>query len=243
MGGESYYKVIDGEKYDRALLESVEAFASDGQVGYPEAKQLWKEAEDGKGVTDIERATLEYAMKTYKFTEKATDFMNVYLSAGAHKSYYKVIDGVKYDRVLLEDAQKAAADGQISWTEAKQLFLDAQDGKGLTGTEKDTLEYVLKTLKFTEKARKYLEEQLKGPSPKSYYKIIGGVKYDNSLLLECEDAAKDGVVSEAEAQRLYEQACDGKGVTDIEEVTVKYALKNYKFTDGAKTFLEKTLAA
>jgi len=241
--GESYYKVINGEKFDRALLESVEVFAADGQVGYPEAKQLWREAEDGKGVTDIEKATLKYAMETYKFTEKAANFINTYLTTGVHKSYYKTIDGVKYDRALLEDAQKGAADGQISWKEAKQLFADAQDGKGLTGTEKNTLEYILKTLKFTDKARKYLEQQLEGPSPKSYYKIIDGIKYDHSLLLECEDAAKDGVVSEAEAQRLYEQACDGKGVTDIEEVTLKYALKNYKFTDGAKAFLANTLGA
>merc|ERR1712137_1362375 len=101
-GDESYYKIIDGVKYDRALLEAAEAFAKDGQVGYPEAKELWKDAEDGAGVTDTEKATLEYAMKAYKFSQKATIFMNTYLSAGSHTSYYKVIDGVKYDRELLE---------------------------------------------------------------------------------------------------------------------------------------------
>merc|ERR1712151_1443418 len=195
------------------------------------------------GVTDIEKATLQYALKTYTFTEKASNFVTTYLSAGTHKSYYKVIDGVKYDRALLEDAELAATDGQISWKEAKQLFVDAQGGKGLTGTEKNTLEHVLKTLKFTDKARKYLEDQLQGPKLKSFYKTIDGVKYDHALLLECEDAAKDGVVSEAEAQRLYETACDGKGVTDIEQATLKYALKNFKFTDGAKAFLENTLVA
>merc|ERR1712113_720171 len=142
----------------------------------------------------------------------------------------------------LEEAQKMEADGQISWKEAKQLFADAKDGAGLTGTEKDTLEHALKTLKFTDKARKYLEEQLKGPSPKSYYKFIDGVKYDHALLLECEDAVKDGLISEAEAKRLYEAACDGKGITDIETATLKYALNNLKFTDAAKTFLENTLA-
>jgi len=133
---ESYYKTIDGVKYDRGLLEAVEKFVADGQVGYVEAKQLWQDAQDGKGVTDTERATLEYAMKTYKFSEKATNYLIAYMNAGTHKSLYKVIDGVKYDRQLLEAAEMAAADGQISWREAKQLLEDAQDGKGITGTEK-----------------------------------------------------------------------------------------------------------
>merc|ERR1719265_515151 len=243
MKGKSYYKIIDGEKYDRTLLEAVEKFAVDGQVGYPEAKQLWHAAEDGKGVTDIEKATLEYSMKTYKFTEKATNFIKTYLEVGVHKSYYKVIDGVKYDRAILEDAMVDAADGQISWKEAKQLFADAQDGKGLTGTEKDTFEYILKTMKFTNKARTYLTNQLKAPTPNSYYKIIDGAKYDQALLLECEASCKDGVISEAEATRLYEEACDGKGITDIEAATLKYALKTFKFTDGAKQFMTNTLGA
>jgi len=241
-GEESYYKVIDGVKYDRGLLESVEAFAADGQVGYPEAKQLWKDAQDGKGVTDTEKATLEYAMKTFNFTDKAKNYVTVYLNAGKHTSYYKVIDGVKYDRELLEEAQKAAADGQVSWTEAKQLFLDASDGRGLTGTEKDTLTYILKTLKFTDKARQYLEKQLEVPKPTSYYKIIDGVKYDQALLMEFDAAVIDGKVSEAEAQRLWDAASDGKGVTDIEKATLQHVLKSGKFTDAAKTLLESKLA-
>lgn len=241
-GDESYYKVIDGEKYDRELLESIEKAAADGQVGYPEAKKLWHEAEDGNGVTDTEKATLRYAMKTYKFSEKATHFLETYLNVGTHKSYYKTIDGVKYDRELLEHAQVFAADGQVSWKEAKQLFEDASDGKGITGTEKNTLEYVLKTLKFTDKARTYLEGQLKLDAPASYYKVIDGVKYDHALLLEIEDAAKDGQISEAEAQRLWDAAADGKGVTDIEKATLQYALKNVKFTDAAKALLEGKLA-
>merc|ERR1719442_63115 len=196
-GEEAYYKVIDGAKYDRALLEAAEGFAADGQVGYPEAKKLWKDAQDGKGVTDIEKATLEHAMKTYKFSEKAAKFMTTYLAAGKHTSYYKVVSGVQYDRELLESAEKAAADGQVSWREAKQLLEDASDGKSMTGTEKATLEYALKTLKFTDKARKFLEGALKIPKPAAYYRSIEGKKFDHALLLEFEEAAKDGVISKA----------------------------------------------
>ncbi|CAK0877171.1 unnamed protein product [Prorocentrum cordatum] len=172
-GEESYYKVIDGVRYDRALLEAAEGFAADGQVGYPEARKLWKNAQDGAGVTDIEKATLEYAMKVYKFSEPARKFMTTYLAAGKHRSYYKTVSNVQYDRALLEAAEKAAADGQISWREAKQLLEDASDGKGMTGTEKATLEYALKTFKFTDKARKFLEGGLRVEKPASYPAACG----------------------------------------------------------------------
>merc|ERR1712203_1055447 len=99
------------------------------------------------------------------------------------------------------------------------------DGKGITGTEKDTLEYAMKTFKFTEKARKWLSVQLKLPEPTSYYKVIDGQKYDASLLNEFESMATDGVISEAEAKRLWTEAEDGKGVTDIEKATLKFALE------------------
>jgi len=240
--GESYYKVIDGVKYDRGLLEMVEKFAADGQIGYPEAKKFWVDAQDGNKLTDTERATLEYATKNYKFTDKAANFLKVYLEAGTHSSYYKVIDGKKYDRGLLESAEKYATDGQISIAEAKALLDDAADGKGITGTEKDTLEYALEKLKFTARAKEYLVGQLKTDEPKSYYKIIDGVKYDASLLLEVESLAKDGLISEAEAQRLWSDAEDGKGATDIEKATLRHALATTKFTDPAKAFLESKLA-
>lgn len=240
----AYYKTIDGKKYDKALLEQVEKFAADGQVGYPEAKQLWEDVQDGGKVTDIERATLDYAMKNYKFTDKASMFMKTYLSVGKHTSYYKQIDGVKYDRQLLEDAMKFAADGQISQSEAKQLFEDAQDGKGVTGTEKSTLEYILKEMTFTESAKKWLEKQLGISDHKSYYKVVKGVKYDRSLFNEVEEAAKDGVITEAEAKSLWESALDGKGVTQFEKATLKYALDQHgaKFDEAAKAFLTQKVS-
>merc|ERR1711865_831661 len=117
-GEASYYKVIEGVKYDRKLLYMAEGFATGNQISYPEAKQLWASAEDGKGVTDTERATLAYAMKEIKFSEKAATFMTVVLAKGTHSSYYKVIDGEKYDRELLEMAEGFAADGQVSYPEA-----------------------------------------------------------------------------------------------------------------------------
>merc|ERR1711953_1186518 len=107
--------VIDGKTYDKSLLELCKKFAADGQVGYPEAKLLWKDAMDDGVVTDIERATLEYCLKTYKFTDKASKFITTLMSVGTSKSFYKIVEGVKYDRQLLEQAEVFAADGQVSF--------------------------------------------------------------------------------------------------------------------------------
>lgn len=239
----AYYKVIDGVKYDKKLLEAIEGFAKDGQVSYVEAKKIWEEAQDGKEVTDCERATIEYGMKTYKFTDKAAKAMSIYLEGGKHQSYYKVIAGVKYDRELYEMAKQFEADGQISVKEAKALFLTAFDGKGITGTERNTLEYISKEMKLTDKGRTYFDEVIKLPDPTGYYKVIDGNKYDAGLLMEIEDAAKDGTVSLAEAERIWKSAQDGPAVTDIEKATMKYALDKdkSKFTDPAFKFLEEKL--
>jgi len=243
-GDESYYKVIDGVKYDRKLLEVIEEFAKDGQVSYAEVKKIWADAKDGQGVTDCERDTIKYGMATYKFTEKALKAMNIYLEGGKHKSYYKVINGVKYDRELFEAAQQFEADGQISVKEAKVLFKDAHDGRGITGTERNTLEYIAAKMKLTDKACIYFEEVIKLPDPTSYYKIIDGNEYDAGLLLEIEDAAKDGTVSLAEAERIWKSAEDGPGVTDIEKATMKHALEKdkLKFSEPALKFMEEKLA-
>jgi len=240
---ESYFKVIEGVKCDRKLWETIEECAKDGQVSYVEVKKIWAEAQDAQVVTDTERDTINHGMKTFRFTVKAVKAMNIYLTVGKHQSYYKVIKGVKYDRVLLEMANKFQADGQISVKDAKMLFAEVQDGKGITGTERNTLEYIAKEMTFTAKATEYFDEVIKLPGSTKYYKTIAGTQYDAGLLLEIEDSAKDGTVSLAEAERIWKSAQDGPGVTDIEKATMKYALTKdkSKFTDPAYKFLDEKL--
>merc|ERR1711988_1232561 len=104
-------------------------------------------------------------LKTFKYTDKAAAFLKPLVDEGKPKSYYKQIDGVKYDRALLETAEGFAKDGQISFAEAKALWEDAQDGKGLTDIEKQTLLYTLTNLKYTEEARAFLKEKLGTTDP------------------------------------------------------------------------------
>jgi len=238
----SYYKQIDGVRYDRALLEKAEGYAKDGEVSHAEARELWEEAQDGKGVTEIEKQTLLYTMKSFSYTARAAKFMKSCLGGGdgeEPKSYYKQIDGVKYDRELLEMAEEFAKDGQISYPEAKELWEDAQDGKGVTDTEKETLLYTLKTFKFTDKAAAFLRPLLEEGESKSYYKQIKGQRYDRELLEKAEEFAKDGNISYAEARALWEEAQDGKGVTTIENNTLIYTVKTYHYTEKALTFMLK----
>jgi len=76
-------------------------------------------------------------------------------------SYYKIIDGKRYDRQLLELAGslvKGRGDGRISEEDAKQLFENAQDGGGINKTEKDTLTFITKRFKVTDNAKAWLKE-------------------------------------------------------------------------------------
>jgi len=74
---ESYYKVIDGVKYDRAMLEfcdeAVEG-AGDGRISQADAEKLYELVKDGDKYTDIEKATMKYVRENYKWTDAADEW-------------------------------------------------------------------------------------------------------------------------------------------------------------------------
>lgn len=43
-----------------------------GQISYAEAYNLWRSAQDGKGVTETERKTLQHTLAHMKYTPKAS---------------------------------------------------------------------------------------------------------------------------------------------------------------------------
>jgi len=78
-------------------------------------------------------------------------------------SYYRTIDGIRYDADLLDKAAamtQGRGDGRISYTDAQALLKEVQDGGRLTDTERDTLRYLIQTLRWTDKARAWLIAQL-----------------------------------------------------------------------------------
>jgi nucleoid-associated protein YgaU len=78
----------------------------------------------------------------------------------------------------------------------------------------------------------------------AYYKKIDGKNYDRAMIEKAESSIKgkgDGRISLSDARNLIKLIKDGGRITDIEKKTLSYILENYKFTDTAIKYIEKTL--
>jgi len=74
---------------------------------------------------------------------------------------YQTIDGVKYEKELLDLAKEhttGQGEGKLSKDEVADLFKSANDGQGVTETEKLTLEYIRKNFVFTDAAARDFDE-------------------------------------------------------------------------------------
>ena len=74
---------------------------------------------------------------------------------------YESIDGVKYEKELLDLAREhttGRGEGKISKDEAADLLKSANDGQGVTETEKRTLQYIRGNFEFTDAAAKDFDE-------------------------------------------------------------------------------------
>ena len=72
--------------------------------------------------------------------------------------------------------------------------------------------------------------------PKSYYKIIDGVKYKAATLKMADEAVAgkgDGRISKEDAEKIFASISDGTQYTDIEKGTMKYIRTNYNWTPEA----------
>ncbi|MEO1654092.1 MAG: hypothetical protein AAFU64_11130 [Bacteroidota bacterium] len=73
-----YYKIIEGRKYDRQLLESADLYTTgvgDGHFSQNDAQEIYQEAYDRGRITDVERQTLFYILDHYHFTDKADQWL------------------------------------------------------------------------------------------------------------------------------------------------------------------------
>lgn len=74
---ETYYKVIDGKKYDKQMLEIADATTAgqgDGRISLEDAKKLIVAVVDGGRYTDVEKDTMAYIRDNYKFTDEADEW-------------------------------------------------------------------------------------------------------------------------------------------------------------------------
>lgn len=223
------------------MLDKAECFAVDGQISVAEAKELWEDVEKA-GLADKDIKTLLHAIKVLKFTDKAASFLKPLLDNKKSISSYKQIDGQRLDHDLLDKAKNFARDGRISHAEAKLLWEDVQDGKGVCETGRQTLLYTLSKFRYTAKAALFLRPLIEAGKPHIVYKQIDGLRYDKELLEKALLYAKDGQVSFAEASNLWNSAKDGrKGITAVDRRTLSYSLNKLKYTEKAAAFMRQML--
>ena len=79
-------------------------------------------------------------------------------------SYYTEIDGKKYDKELLELAEKLVkgqGDGRISTADAAKLLTAVKDAGKYTDIEKDTMSYIRENFKWTEEADEWFRTEIR----------------------------------------------------------------------------------
>merc|ERR1719421_2451221 len=112
----------------------------------------------------IETRTIEYITKEFKFEDDAKEYLlsvcktqlGEFEKSGV--SQYQTIDGVKYDRELMDLAKHFMGDGVIEKAEAVLLWNAALDGNVVTDIEQRSLRKIMKDKKMDDDARKHLEE-------------------------------------------------------------------------------------
>lgn len=74
---DSYYIVIRGKKYDRRMIELANGLTKgkgDGRISVNDAKNLLRVVKDSNSYSAIEKATMEYIRKRYKFTKEGDEY-------------------------------------------------------------------------------------------------------------------------------------------------------------------------
>jgi hypothetical protein len=112
-------------------------------------------------------------------------------------AYYKYMDGVAYDRSLLNRARELTegmGDGRISENDIREIYQLALDAGRLTDVERRTLHYIRSHFKLTDKAAEWFEEAL--PFSGDFDE-----KIEEILRNELDFSTLRWVIEEAEAQR------------------------------------------
>lgn len=163
----THYRItsVRSGRYDESLITNAEfriQGRGDGRISKQDAEELWRLALDGGRVTEIEENTLAYILETFNVTEAAREYLIAEMEREKadqeEKGYYKIIDGKRYDRKALEEAERLAAgqgDGRISLDDAEALLPFFLDAGNLTIIEERTLQYILDNIKWTEPALNY----------------------------------------------------------------------------------------
>jgi len=78
------------------------------------------------------------------------------------ESFYEILDGSIYDKVLLQAAEDLAKDGEVGYEAAKSLWTQVGDETGrVSEVDVRTMDYIMKRYKFERTAMYFLQEAVK----------------------------------------------------------------------------------
>lgn len=165
----NYYQFIDGRRYDASLIRHADSRISgrgDGRISLEDAQQLWHLAMDGSRITLTELRTLQYLMKNLNWTDAARNWMEKALNGATEQftSYYKIIDGLRYDRRILDLAKELISgrgDGRISREDTEKLLPLFGDKGKITIEEERSLYYLLDNFNWTDTGKEWFIQQIK----------------------------------------------------------------------------------
>ena len=198
----SYYKKIQGVRYDRALLESAEERIKgqgDGRISDQDINEIIDLSKDGNKVTLTELRTIKYIRDHFRVTEKAQKTLSDFIiQIETSKSIPKEKKGLN---ITSEDLRLEETDnGDI-----KEEVIIAPEVTSIE--QKIDNEILNRSKKEEEVSSDENSTEIKNDSKKSYYRFISGERYDRSLL---EDADKrieghgDGRISEKDLIEIVE---------------------------------------
>lgn len=163
-----YYQIINGQRYNASLIRNANFRTrgiGDGRISVQDAQDLWQLAMDGGRITEIEEATIAYLLDAFNWTPPAREWMQTELAREVEKikSYYRIIDGLRYDRKILNEADrrvKGRGDGRISQDDAESLLPLFGDFGDVTIIEERTLQYLLEHYQWTDAAETWFLERV-----------------------------------------------------------------------------------
>jgi len=233
----SYYKKIQGVRYDRALLESAEERIKgqgDGRISDQDINEIIDLSKDGNKVTLTELRTIKYIRDHFRVTEKAQTTLSDFI-------------------IQIETSKSVPKEKKDLNTTSEDLSLEETDN-GENKEEKifdqEVQSFELKIDTETINSEKIEEEdpsekkstEIINSSKKSYYRFISGERYDRSLLEDAEkrlEGQGDGRISEKDLIEVVESSRDGKGITETEWKTIIYITETYNLTHKATDWFKK----
>ncbi len=158
-------------------------------------------------------------------------------------------EDVKSKESDIETLKSVATSKDEQIAALKSELLSKEDAIGQVKMEhkelsksKDLVEKEITQIKNDLQKKKEENEVLKNKlskgndRPKSYYKIIDGVKYKALTLKVADDAVAgkgDGRISKVDAEKIFDTISDGNQYTDVEKATMKRLRDYYNWTEEA----------